>query len=334
MRRRLRRRPVPHLPARRRVARRAAAGRARRRPTGQRRGGERRGGRDPRAGARTARLRSRRDELRGTAPWRWRSRRPPARSSIRRARAAPASPTRRSARARRRSARSATGPSSSSSGGRPAYNPRLLERLRPRALVELDGDFEALWELRARVTGAPLRDPTPELDDLARRLLDARHVAFIHGALDELEALALFELVRDLNRDRHAVTLAVRSEGNARGAEDVLAWQTGFPDAVSFARGYPRANPGEFSAAALLERGEVDAALVVTADAAGTARTAAGRGRHPRHRHPGGGARRVRRRRDRRAPSTGWTACRFRSSPLDAGGLGVQDVLAAIEGRL
>ena len=150
-----------------------------------------------------------------------------------------------------------------------ADNPRLLERLRPRALVELDGDFETLWELRARVKGAPLRDPTPELDDLARRLLDARHVAFIHGALDELDALALFELVRDLNRDRHAVTLAVRSEGNARGAEDVLAWQTGFPAAVSFARGYPRANPGEFSAAALLERGEVDAALVVTADLPG-----------------------------------------------------------------
>ena len=72
--------------------------------------------------------------------------------------------------------------------------------------------------------------------------------------------------MRDLNRDRHAVTLALRGEGNARGAEDVLAWQTGFPAAVSFARGYPRANPGEFSAAALLERGEVDAALVVAAD--------------------------------------------------------------------
>jgi len=59
----------------------------------------------------------------------------------------------------------------------------------------------------------------------------------------------------------------VRGEGNARGAEDVLAWQTGFPAAVSFARGHPRANPGELSAATLLERGEVDAALVIGADA-------------------------------------------------------------------
>jgi formylmethanofuran dehydrogenase subunit B len=125
--------------------------------------------------------------------------------------------------------------------------------------VVVDLDFEALWELRARVTGAPLRTRTAALDDLARRLLEARHVAFIHGALDELTALALGLLVRDLNGERHAVTLALR-DGNARGAEDVLAWQTGFPGAVSFARGHPRESRG---AAALLERGDVDATLVL-----------------------------------------------------------------------
>jgi formylmethanofuran dehydrogenase subunit B len=36
---------------------------------------------------------------------------------------------------------------------------------------------------------------------------------------------------------------------------------------VSFARGHPRANPGELSATGLLERGEVDAALLVACDA-------------------------------------------------------------------
>jgi formylmethanofuran dehydrogenase subunit B len=172
-------------------------------------------------------------------------------------------------------------------------NPRLLERLRleraargPRALVVVDAqrtataeeadafieldaadDFEALWALRALVTNAPLdhdRAGALPLDDLARRLLGARHLAVLHG--DEVDALALFSLVRDLGRDRHAVTLGLRGEANARGAEDVLAWQTGFPAAVSFARGYPHANPGELSAAALLERGEVDAGLVVASD--------------------------------------------------------------------
>jgi len=148
-------------------------------------------------------------------------------------------------------------------------HPRLLERLRVRSLVVVDAtrtataeqaelfcechdDFAALQELRAKVDNA-----------LAQRVLAARHVAFLHGALDELSALALSELARDLSRDRHAVTLALRGDGNARGAEDVLAWQTGFPGSVSFTRGWPQEEVG---AAALLERGDVDAALVVAAD--------------------------------------------------------------------
>jgi formylmethanofuran dehydrogenase subunit B len=169
-------------------------------------------------------------------------------------------------------------------------NPRLLERLRleratrgSRVLVVVDAqrtataeeadafvelvaadDFEGLWALRALVANAPLdrdRAGAPPLHDLADRLLGVRHVAVLYG--DEVDALALFSLVRDLARDRHAVTLGLRRDGNARGAEDVLAWQTGFGAAVSFARGYPRE---ELSAAALLERGAVDAALVVASD--------------------------------------------------------------------
>jgi formylmethanofuran dehydrogenase subunit B len=159
-------------------------------------------------------------------------------------------------------------------------HPRLLERLRtdPAAVVvvdeqrtataELAGDFvgldagrgfEALWALRARLRG----DEAGTLEGLAARLLAARHVAFIYGALDELTALALLSLVRDLARDRHAVTLGLRVDGNGRGAEDVLAWQTGFAAPVDFARGFPRESP---RAAELLERGEADAALVVASD--------------------------------------------------------------------
>ena len=104
-------------------------------------------------------------------------------------------------------------------------------------------DFEALWALRAG------QGP------LVERIRAARHVAFIHGALDELTALALHSLVRDLARDRHAVTLALRA-GNARGAEDVLAWQTGFTGPVDFARGFPREAAHE----------QFDAALAVAAE--------------------------------------------------------------------
>jgi formylmethanofuran dehydrogenase subunit B len=159
-------------------------------------------------------------------------------------------------------------------------HPRLLERLRldPAGVVvvdaqrtataetagefvELDADagFEALWTLRAGIRG----DAAGPLDGLAQRLRGARHVAVIHDTLDELTGLALLSLVRDLARDRHAVTLGLRGDGNARGAEDVLAWQTGFAAPVDFARGFPRE---AMSAAALLSRGDIDAALVIAAD--------------------------------------------------------------------
>ena len=186
-------------------------------------------------------------------------------------------------------------------------HPRLLERLRldrpgradadDRTLVVVDAeptataqeadafvaldpahDVDALWTLRALVTGTALdREraghlPLDELEQLASRLRECRHGALLHGAGlgggpgGAVRALALLLLVRDLSRLAHIVALPLRLQGNALGAEDVLAWQTGYPSAVSFARGYPRASPGEFSAAGLLERGEVDAALIVASD--------------------------------------------------------------------
>src|SRR4051794_40652133 len=168
-------------------------------------------------------------------------------------------------------------------------HPRLFERLRlpdpARALIVVgerrtataeladtfvalaaDGELEALSALRAGVRHTPLGGAAAELDDLAARLRGARHVAILHHVRGLVEALALHALVRDLAAATHAVALTLRREANAAGAEDVLAWQTGYPAAVSFAGGRPRANPGELSAAAVLERGDADAALVVASD--------------------------------------------------------------------
>ena len=179
-------------------------------------------------------------------------------------------------------------------------NPRLLPRLRldragraaERRLVVVDAqhsataaeadefielshelDFEALWALRALARDVPLdrdlaaRLPLDALEQLAGRLRATRYGAVLHEPAGYANALALLALVRDLARLAHVVALPLRRQGNARGAEDVLAWQTGYPAAVSFARGHPRAQPGEFGAAGLLERGETDAALIVGFDA-------------------------------------------------------------------
>jgi formylmethanofuran dehydrogenase subunit B len=139
-------------------------------------------------------------------------------------------------------------------------------------------DFEALWAIRALVRDIAIdrdlaaRLPLDALGELAARLRACPYGTVLYGsglaatADGYVNALALLALVRDLARTAHVVALTLR-EGNARGAEDVLAWQTGYPSAVSFARGHPRAQPGEFSAADVLERGDADAALIVGFDA-------------------------------------------------------------------
>jgi formylmethanofuran dehydrogenase subunit B len=70
-------------------------------------------------------------------------------------------------------------------------------------------------------------------------------------------------LAREASHKTGLRLFAVRSPGNAVGAENVLAWRSGFPAAVSFARGEPRYDPSGGSGEVMLRRGDVDAALVV-----------------------------------------------------------------------
>jgi formylmethanofuran dehydrogenase subunit B len=122
---------------------------------------------------------------------------------------------------------------------------------------------------RARVLGLPL-DP---LRRLARQLAGCGYGAILVDAdlpaerRDPERAGALGALVRDARGRARLRLLGVRGPGNPVGAESVLTWQTGFPGAVSFASGAPRYGPGEWTGEAVLARGEVDAALIVGADA-------------------------------------------------------------------
>ena len=172
-------------------------------------------------------------------------------------------------------------------GGHPARTLVVIDAERTETAEQADVfialppelDFEALWAMRALVGDIPIdRDPTAGLDalgELAGRLRACSYGAMLYGsglaatADGYVNVLGLLALVRDLAATAHVVALPLRGDGNARGAEDVLAWQTGYPSAVSFARGHPRAQPGEFSAVDVLERGDADAALIVGFDALG-----------------------------------------------------------------
>lgn len=139
--------------------------------------------------------------------------------------------------------------------------------------IEPDGDFEALHTLRALVRGVDV-EAGPLLRELAGRMKACRFGAVFFGlglsmtgaAHHNVEALLL--LVRDLNEHTRFFARRMRVQGDVAGADTVLLWQTGYPFGVNMSRGFPRFNPGEFTANDLLERGDVDACLFVGSEGA------------------------------------------------------------------
>jgi len=117
-------------------------------------------------------------------------------------------------------------------------HPRLLERLRlpadGRTLVvvdEQDTPTAARADVHLRLPGGV--EPLMEFDDTL--LGETPNAAFLH-ALDGRAELALHELVRRLNGARHVTTLRL---GSPRGADDTLAWQTGYAGTVDLGSGHP-----------------------------------------------------------------------------------------------
>jgi formylmethanofuran dehydrogenase subunit B len=108
-------------------------------------------------------------------------------------------------------------------------------------------DLEALVSLHAlqrRLTVAP-GELGAELAGLLEHLGGAPHVSFVYGpgltagAGGQRRALALHELVRALCSERHVVTLALPRAAGTTGAQDVLAWQSGYGSSVDLASGHP-----------------------------------------------------------------------------------------------
>ncbi len=142
-------------------------------------------------------------------------------------------------------------------------------------------DFEALWTLRALAQGLSLDGRQVEAETgvalktwqaLIDRMKQANFGVFMYGnglaatRGGYLNAEALLSLTRDLNAHTRFTARSLRGRGNEAGAENVAAWQTGFPFGVNLTAGYPRFNPGEYTADAALTRREVDAALLFAVD--------------------------------------------------------------------
>lgn len=150
------------------------------------------------------------------------------------------------------------------------------------------GDFEVIWALRQLLQGVDLPAnadvgvPHEVLRQLVERMAGASYGAVFYGAgltqgpAPHANVEALSRLVTELNA-RTRFTVRGLGVAGLAGATAALAWLTGFPLAVNFARGYPRYGPGEYTANELLARGEVDACVVVGSERVGELSPAAQR---------------------------------------------------------
>ncbi len=139
-------------------------------------------------------------------------------------------------------------------------------------------DYECLSALRAILKGEKLDAdevgglPMGALIELAERMKKCRFGILFFGLGltmtkgKHLNVSAAICLVRDLNHFTKFAVMPMRGHFNVAGSGATLTWQTGYPYAVNFSRGYPQYNPGEFSAVDLLARREADAALILAAD--------------------------------------------------------------------
>jgi formylmethanofuran dehydrogenase subunit B len=133
-------------------------------------------------------------------------------------------------------------------------------------------EIAALSLMRASVLGHSLpAEASPRLaraGEVAARLARARYAVVVHdaeptaGRADPLRAEALIALTQALNQPTRAALSSLRGGGNRVGAESVLTWQTGYPFAVDYSRGFPRYTPEDRGLERLTRRG-FKAVLVV-----------------------------------------------------------------------
>ncbi len=161
-----------------------------------------------------------------------------------------------------------------------AQSPRDLIWIAPPQGAAIEGvaikrleapDLHAtLAALRARVAGRPIaaaKSVSEELDEVAAVLNNARFGVVVWGPrkLDRLAVEMATGLVIDLNKTTRFSSLPLGTGDNAAGVVQTSGWTTGFPVRTSFGRGFPEHDTWRFDAHRMVESGEADAALWISA---------------------------------------------------------------------
>jgi formylmethanofuran dehydrogenase subunit B len=144
------------------------------------------------------------------------------------------------------------------------------------SLSDIDWPLDALpaavASLRCLIAGRKLPlPPDARLTALADALRSATYGTVVWNAatLDlagaDLLIQSLAELVRQINQTSRCAVLPLGGGDNLMGANQACLWQTGYPLRTGFANGHPEHDPHRNDALRLIESGEVDAMVWISA---------------------------------------------------------------------
>ncbi len=109
-----------------------------------------------------------------------------------------------------------------------------------------------------------------KLEKLARRMMGASYGVFVWapGELDfphaELTIQNLCEITKYLNRETRFAGFFLGGNDGGMSANNVSAWQSGFPLRVNFSKGYPEHDSQKYATANVLKNKEADALLWIS----------------------------------------------------------------------
>ena len=124
--------------------------------------------------------------------------------------------------------------------------------------------------LRARCAGRPVANAPIALATIDALVAELRRVRFgvaVWSAArhDSLTIEMLCGLVNDLNAATRFSGLPLASADNAAAVQQVAGWMTGYPLRTGFGRGVPQHDPWRFEASRLVDSGEADCAVWISA---------------------------------------------------------------------
>jgi formylmethanofuran dehydrogenase subunit B len=146
--------------------------------------------------------------------------------------------------------------------------------------VNPNEDYELVNAMRAILRGVELDVeevsgvPTEQIKELVNKLKTCNFgvIFFGMGLTQSLSHHRNIDtaicLTRELNDHTKFLITPMRGHYNVAGANQVFSWNTGYAYSIDFSKGYPRYNPGEFSAVEVLLKNQIDASLIVASDPA------------------------------------------------------------------